>query len=919
MFSLNNFKDEKFRDTIKKNYYRLRQKSSSQLSEYLTGQPQHQNVNKNQKEEKTKGLSTKIEEKNIFNNKYKIPNQSKIYIKRPIKEENQIIMKKKKIEEEKDYNNIPLKKRILMKLKEERNEKMKKNNEEKNLANNNYYSKDNSSNNIILTHKRNIGSMDIQNVIYSRNKTNAIHKTKEFSNTINNDGNNNLRNIKFNIEKNIIHINRNNKNLSSQGNKTIFDLNNKDSKFNNSNTKEIYFSNNKTGLIKDKVELANFSKSFLTNQFNRFDFSNDELSENLIINRRKNKIINNKNNEICFNDKRESFFEGRIKFIKEKNEEEKNKNMNDEKTTKNIILNKTFGKHIKYISFFSDTFSSNKLSSINIQKKSNDYTSLKLSDSKSRRHSTEKKEFNIKIKNDSENQKNTNDNLNKKRIIYLPTEKPHLFSKSTLFKNLMIKTDFNNINKYNKIIIDKSINKIRNNSELNEAKEDLKSNNNHLTKKINIGHSNNNYKSPSSLSSRNNKIFFSELLKKDTYYQKTRETSTIVKDSYTIDYIIKMIIEAIQLKNAIEIYSLFNILLINFNNKFIVLFDPTKITKESQPYLNCYKYLSIFIIPLIFFYKDEKIYKINCSEVKKIFENLIYICIEKFGQKAYKYKKILSFLEEYKKAGKNYELFKTMEECCYELVKIVFKNYKEYIPLRKVTEQLLDLSFKESLEKIIYIINNTILYCFNHKQKNNYYLLGQLNHTYKANKSSKNDLTNTNNINNAPSIPYIKTTMKKNFCLVLDIDETIVHTMNLPFDNYFLVRPGVVNFLEEISSLYEIIIFTSSPKSYADSILNKIDVDNKFFSYRLYKEHVIFEKGKSVKKLNLIGRDLNKIIFVDNMKCNAKYNLKNLYLISSWIQDINDQELIKLKMKLKYIASNSRFKDDITKGLEFVI
>ena len=128
----------------------------------------------------------------------------------------------------------------------------------------------------------------------------------------------------------------------------------------------------------------------------------------------------------------------------------------------------------------------------------------------------------------------------------------------------------------------------------------------------------------------------------------------------------------------------------------------------------------------------------------------------------------------------------------------------------------------------------------------------------------------------------------------------------------------VINFLEEISKLYEIIIFTSSPKNYADGILNKIDINNNYFSHRLYKDHVIFEKGKSVKKLNMIGRELNKIIFVDNMKCNAKYNLKNLYLIPSWIYDINDQELIKLKSKLKYIATDNKFKDDITKGLESV-
>ena len=380
-----------------------------------------------------------------------------------------------------------------------------------------------------------------------------------------------------------------------------------------------------------------------------------------------------------------------------------------------------------------------------------------------------------------------------------------------------------------------------------------------------------------------------------------------------------MMIEAIQLKNAIEIYSLFNILLINFNNKYIVLYEQKIFLREVLPFLDCYKYLSISIIPLIFFYKDENIYKINCSHVKKIFEYLIFICIQKIGQKAYKYKRIVSFIEEYQKMVRKFEEYDSLEECCSELIKTVFKSYKDYNPLKKVTEQLLDLANKESLEKVINIINSTILYCFNHKKRNSFYLLSNLNGTYiyKKNKSSSKDINNQTIIN--PSVPFIKTNMKKKFCLVLDIDETIVHSMNLPFENYFLLRPGVINFLEEISKLYEIIIFTSSPKSYADSILDKIDIDNKFISHRLYKEHVIFEKGKSVKKLNLIGRDLNKIIFVDNMKCNAKYNLKNLYLISSWIQDINDQELIKLKMKLKHIATNIKFKDDITKGLETVI
>ena len=382
----------------------------------------------------------------------------------------------------------------------------------------------------------------------------------------------------------------------------------------------------------------------------------------------------------------------------------------------------------------------------------------------------------------------------------------------------------------------------------------------------------------------------------------------------------KMVNEAIQLKSSIEIQSLYSILVINFNNKYLFTFDYKDFPKDIPQFSDCYKYYCIITIPLIFLHKDEIIYKNSSSEAKTIFEKFIYKTIENIGLKNMSFKKIDSFINEYKKDNNDYSNDKmTMEEYCRELINLIFKNYKEYSPLKKATEQLLIMAKKETIEKLINTINDTILYCFNHKQKNSFFLLdnritGNKNKSfYKLNQLSNKDL---NKSISTPTTPFIRCAMKKNFCLVLDIDETIAHSMKLPFGSYFLLRPGVINFLEELSKLYEIIIFTSSPKFYADGILNKIDIDNNYISHRLYKDHVVFEKGKSVKKLNMIGRDLNKIIFVDNMKSNAKYNLQNLCHVSSWIYDIYDEEIIKLKLKLKYIATNSKYKDDIRKGLE---
>lgn len=136
--------------------------------------------------------------------------------------------------------------------------------------------------------------------------------------------------------------------------------------------------------------------------------------------------------------------------------------------------------------------------------------------------------------------------------------------------------------------------------------------------------------------------------------------------------------------------------------------------------------------------------------------------------------------------------------------------------------------------------------------------------------------------------------VKKNFTLVLDLDETLVHFKeSSQGQGYFLKRPYVYRFLEIMSTYYEIVIFTAATKDYADLILDEIDSGNRI-SYRLYRDHTSLCQNVHLKDLGKIGRDLTKTIIVDNNKVNFSLHPQNGIAIKSWYGDPADQALQKL-------------------------
>ena len=126
----------------------------------------------------------------------------------------------------------------------------------------------------------------------------------------------------------------------------------------------------------------------------------------------------------------------------------------------------------------------------------------------------------------------------------------------------------------------------------------------------------------------------------------------------------------------------------------------------------------------------------------------------------------------------------------------------------------------------------------------------------------------------APYLPKLEgENASEIYTLALDLDETLVHYFEMGTEGHFLVRPGCAKFLDEMAKHYEVIIFTAAMQDvsvggnfpqYADWVLDQID-PNKRISYRLYRQHASPQGTTFIKDLSKLGRDLNKVIIVDNV------------------------------------------------------
>eukprot|EP01013_Petalomonas_cantuscygni_P044622 TRINITY_DN924_c0_g1_i1.p1 TRINITY_DN924_c0_g1~~TRINITY_DN924_c0_g1_i1.p1 ORF type:complete len:439 (-),score=58.84 TRINITY_DN924_c0_g1_i1:968-2284(-) len=160
---------------------------------------------------------------------------------------------------------------------------------------------------------------------------------------------------------------------------------------------------------------------------------------------------------------------------------------------------------------------------------------------------------------------------------------------------------------------------------------------------------------------------------------------------------------------------------------------------------------------------------------------------------------------------------------------------------------------------------------------------------------------------NSPLLPLQKAPFTGRPLLVLDLDETLVHSSFRPvtvpdivlpvelhgtqYHVYVKKRPYVHEFLEAVAQRWEVCVFTASVSQYADPLLDKLDPTGTLIQHRLFRQHCAFVNGLYVKDLDRMNRPLERVVILDNSPTAYLFHPNNALPILSWFDNMDDTEL----------------------------
>lgn len=178
----------------------------------------------------------------------------------------------------------------------------------------------------------------------------------------------------------------------------------------------------------------------------------------------------------------------------------------------------------------------------------------------------------------------------------------------------------------------------------------------------------------------------------------------------------------------------------------------------------------------------------------------------------------------------------------------------------------------------------------------------------------------------------------KKYMLILDIDETLVHSepvitsgqptanankkydKTLRFENdngthdvYGVnYRPFLKDFVKRMGKLFDLAVYTASARDYADAVMDTIDPKRTAFCARLYRENCLPVSGMNIKNLAIFeGPD---VFIVDNLIYSYAFHMPQGIPICAFVDDPMDvelQDLAEILENLPYYKTLPALIDDL--------
>lgn len=166
-------------------------------------------------------------------------------------------------------------------------------------------------------------------------------------------------------------------------------------------------------------------------------------------------------------------------------------------------------------------------------------------------------------------------------------------------------------------------------------------------------------------------------------------------------------------------------------------------------------------------------------------------------------------------------------------------------------------------------------------------------------------------------VPAAKSFNRRRKSLILDLDETLVHSqfkpnaccdlrMEIRVDHYTAIfyvskRPHLDVFLRTVAQWYNVVIFTASIQKYADPLISVLDV-HRVVKRRIFRQHCIKRNGNFVKDITIVNPNLADVLIVDNSPAAYSMHPSNAIPIDTWYDDQNDDQLLNLLPLLHALA-----------------